>query len=33
MSLDVYSHVMPADEVPGEALLTLINRETQRQRR
>ncbi len=33
MSLDVYSHVMPADEVLAEALLTLINRETQRQRR
>jgi len=33
MSLGVYSHVMPADEVLAEALLTLINRETQRQRR
>jgi hypothetical protein len=25
MSLDVYSHVMPADEVAAETLLTLID--------
>jgi hypothetical protein len=26
MSLDVYSHVMPADEVPGERFLDLVGR-------
>jgi hypothetical protein len=26
MSLDVYSHVMPADEVPTERLTALIGR-------
>lgn len=26
MSLDVYSHVMPADEVPAEQFLALVGR-------